>query len=411
MASTFCPLVFNNLPPIISSHHFWTIIWGISILLFQPKVLFSKLMLIVMGYGLFLIFMLITFWSSMDEWNIKMLYNEFYIFSIGISVISYFHHTKDYKSFALITKWSLIFIGITAIMSIISSSIDPMYARNLGGISNVTSIESERDAILAFKQYGGGTYSTAGAFMCLFPILIYYYKNIKISLLKKNQIVIFAIILFLALIGMQIFTNIIIALVFSIIAIFGMKKIKQSILIISLIFIISIMIPKGLYTNSLLAISSYFKEDSELNYKFRDLSIYIETGKDANEINTGTGNRAERYPMLLETFVKNPFVGCYFLSDRLGNGYKSEGAHLHWMNKLTVTGIFGFFIFLAIPYNFIKTNYRRFNYDYKFYYLIASLSILSYGFLKAIAGRETWYAFFIIIPGMYYLPLLKKERK
>jgi energy-coupling factor transporter transmembrane protein EcfT len=103
--------------------------------------------------------------------------------------------------------------------------------------------------------------------------------------------------------------------------------------------------------------------------------------------------------------------GCYFFSDESGNGYKPEGAHLHWMNKLTTTGIIGLIVFLLIPYNFIRNNLRLFDPTYKFYYILASLSILGYGFIKQLGGRDTWYAFFVILPGLYYLPLLKIKNK
>jgi hypothetical protein len=85
-----------------------------------------------------------------------------------------------------------------------------------------------------------------------------------------------------------------------------------------------------------------------------------------------------------------------------------EGGHLHWMNKLTTTGVFLFIFFIMVIYNFIKINLKYFDSAYIFYYILASLSIVSYGLIKAISGRETWYALFIILPGIYYLPMLKK---
>ena len=410
MASTFLPLLFNNLPPVIRSHHLWTFIWCISLLLFYPQIFSNKVMVYVLAYGLFIFIAAKTIWSSMDDWNFNQLFNEFYEITLGISVITYFHQSKDFISLAKITRWSIVFICITAIMTIISSTIDPMYARNITGLAEVT-VESEREAILSFKRYGGGTYSTAAAFMCLFPIVIYYYKNIKISLISKRQIIIISIIIFFALLAMQIFGNILIAIVFGVIALLSMKKIKQSILIICLFFSILVIIPKEVYINSLLSISNFFEKDSELNYKFKDLALFIETGADIKDNTTSVAGRVKRYPLLMETFIKSPLLGCYFFSDKDGNGYSQEGAHLHWMNKLTITGIVGLILFLIIPFSFIKNNLQHYDSAYIFYYILASLSIISYGLMKTIVGRETWYAFFIILPGMYYLPLIKKKNK
>jgi hypothetical protein len=408
IASTYLPLVFNNLPPLLRSHHLWTFIWVISLLVFNTKILLHKAIIYLLSYGILLYLATETIWSSIDSWNHRRLFFEFYEIAIGVSVVTYFQQSKDYIGLAKIAKWAIVFLCITAIMTIVTSIINPLYARNLTGLASASS-ENEIESILSFKRYGGGTYSTAGAFMCLFPILIYYYKNIKLSLITKKQIIIFSIIIFLALLGMQIFGNILIAIVFIMIASLGMKKIKSSILVIILFFSIVAVIPKEVYVNSLITISDYFNKDSELSFKFRDMATFIETGADIKDNSTSAGGRVERYPMLLETFVKAPLLGCYFFSDKSGNGYDAVGAHLHWMNKLTITGIIGIIFFLFIPYNFIKNNSRLFSQGYRFYYILASLSILSYGLIKQLGGRDTWYAFFIILPGLYYLPLLSKR--
>jgi hypothetical protein len=410
MASTFLHLIFNNLPPIIGSHHLWTIIWVLSLILFKPKIFSNKAVIYLLAYGFSLFLATKTIWSNMDFGNSRALFLEFYEIAIGILVITYFFQTKDYVNLAKITRWSIVFLCITAVMSIISSIIDPMYARNIIGISGIKN-ESEREAILSLTRYGGGNYSTAGAFMCLFPIFIYYYKNIKISTISKKQIIIISVIILLALVGMQIFGNILIAIVFGFVALLGMKKIRQSILIIGLFLSVIVIIPREVYSNTLRSVSNLFDKNSDLNYKFNDLAIFIETGADIYENNTSVAGRAIRYPMLMETFVKSPLLGCYFFSDGSGNGYKREGGHLYWMNKLTVTGILGLLFFLFIPYSFIRNNLKHFNPTYRYYYILATLSIISYGLIKGLGGRETWYAFFIILPGLYYLPLIKKKNK
>jgi hypothetical protein len=210
---------------------------------------------------------------------------------------------------------------------------------------------------------------------------------------------------------MQIFGNILIAIVFGFVALLGTKKIKSSILIVSLFLSIMVIIPKGVYTNTLRSISNLFKNDTELNFKFNDLALFIETGTDIENNTTAAGGRVERYPILIKTFVVHPLAGCYYFSDKSGNEYRKEGGHLYWMNKLTVTGIIGLAIFIMIPLSFMKTKLRNFDSTYKFYYILASLSILSYGLIKGLGGRETWYTFFIILPGLYYLPILKKTVK
>lgn len=408
MVTTYLPLLYNNLPPIIRSHHLWTTIWGFSLLFLYNKLIFNKIFLYLIFYAVIILSLKELIWYNMDDWNSYFLIEEFYNMIVGISIIYYFYISRDYLNLARLTKWTLIFFLITSIMTLISAYINPLYARDLVGVA-IINIESERETIVGFKRFGGGNYSTAAAFMSIFPIGIYYFKNINLSFVNKRIIFLFLFILFVAIIGMQIFANILIALIFGILAFFGMNKIKQTIFIICLFLLFAIIIPNEIYVNSLYSISTVFSQNSDINFKLKDLALFLKSGADIEDSKTGTGDRAGRYPMLWNAYNKNPVFGCYFLSDKFGNGYNEEGRHLHWMNKLAITGILGLLLFFFIPYYFIKRNLMKFKKEFIFYYILSSLSILSYGLLKTIVGRETWYAFFVVLPGLYYLPLLKKN--
>ena len=39
-------------------------------------------------------------------------------------------------------------------------------------------------------------------------------------------------------------------------------------------------------------VSDYFKKDSELNYKIRDLAVFFDSGANTKDNNTETGSRA-----------------------------------------------------------------------------------------------------------------------
>jgi hypothetical protein len=229
-----------------------------------------------------------------------------------------------------------------------------MYARNiLNQASIITS--TEFDNVMKFRKLGGGTYSTAIAFMSLFPIFIFFYKNKKQSLFSLTQLIFFTLIIFLALIGIQLFANIMIAFVVSFIAILGIKKINRSILTIFLIFSLTMVIPISVYVNALNTISNIFSSKSDINFKLNDLAIFLETGAEIETNTTSAGLKAGRYPMLFESFRKSPVLGCYFLSDEYANGYLEEGRHLYWMNKLTTTGILGMILFLFILFFILKS--------------------------------------------------------
>ena len=132
---------------------------------------------VILLYGIIIILILLnTLWIDIGEWNKRNITTEFYQIIVAISVIVYFRMEGDYTGLANLVKWTMVFFIITAIMSIVSALINPMYARNIIAISTAVS-ETEREQILSFEKYGGGGYGFASALVCLFPVLIYYFKR------------------------------------------------------------------------------------------------------------------------------------------------------------------------------------------------------------------------------------------
>lgn len=406
MLTTFIPVVFYRFPSYIGSYHLWAIIWGISLLLLKPRVLITKIMIIVEIYTLLLLFMIYFFWQNMNQWNVEFLLNEIYNIVIACSIITYFNVTNDYKGLAKITKYVLFFLLITAIMTIVASYIYPMYAR----YSTYDGIEGQY-ARGIIRSYGAGDYGLAIVYMALIPLLIYYIKN---NLYIKNKKWMFFIIIFLytiALIRMQIFTNIIILCIFLIFAFISTKNRIRTISIIIFIIILFFSIPNRYYINAFYRLSDSFINLEDTSFKLKEAAIYFESGGNVEKDENAVAGRAERYNMLLKVFPKNPILGCFFLSNIDENGYKVESFHLYWMNKLIITGLFLFILFILILYNFIIEEKKMIKGEYKYFIMLAFFSIIIYGFFKNLAGRECWFAFFIIIPGIYYLPLLNKNQE
>lgn len=405
MASAFLPLVFANLPPIIRSHHIWTAAWFLSLIAFYPKVFRNRLFLFVLFYGaVMLLFLLNTLWANIGDWNRGQIIEEFYEIAVAVSVISYFRTAEDFYRLAKLVKWMLLFIFITAIMTIVTAYIEPTYVRSLTGLSAIV-IQSEIDYVLGYKKYGGGSYGFVAALLCLFPMLFYYYKNNIKSIIKKKYLVVFIIVIFFALLKTQIFANILISVFIIILSLMGSKHTNRIIILSSLLIIIVLFIPIKSYSDLLISISLMFPSDSEIYYKLNDLAKLIIIGGYSE---SGIFMRAERYPMLIDSFYANPLLG-HFLSG-LTNDI-SEGGHLHWMYKLAVYGLLGSVPFFYIIYKFIKNSLSYFDKEFAFYFLISVFSIIILGLMKTLAGRETWYMFFIIAPGLYYLQLLKNNKK
>ncbi len=394
--STFFYLLFINLPPIIGSHHLWTIIWFLSIIFLYPKIFKNKLFILLLIYGFFIVLILLnTLWANIDPWNKKQIINEFYVFSVAISVLTYFRLEQDYEGFALIIKWTLLFIFVSAIMSIITAYINPLYARDLTGISAFS--ESERVKILGYTKYGGGNYSFASALVCLFPMLIYLYKSNDNSIFKKYQILLMGIIFFYALIKMQIVANILVAFIIIILSLLGRKNLKKSIGIYIILLILIVVIPSHIYAELFYNVANIFDTNSEIYFKLNEMGTFFITGGTVE--NNAISGRYARYPLLMQSFLSNPLWGG-----------KEWNGHLFWMNKLAVYGLLGTLPFIYIIYYYVKKNIKYFDDEFSFYFLLSIFSIIGLGLMKALMGRELWYTFFIILPGFYYLQYLKQPQ-
>lgn len=406
MVSTFLPVIFNNLPPIVRSHHIWTILWFISLLFYKPKILLRSQILLLMAYCVIvLIISLNTIWIDVPEWHKTNLFDEFYQISVAISLLLYFRLEGDYIGLAKIIKATIIFFVITAFMTILTSIINPMYARDIIGVSDIKN-EFEASRILAFSKFGGAGYGYASALVCIFPILIYFLKNWQISPLKKGTLFFLIAVFLIALIRLQIFANILVSVIVSLVAISGSKRTNSSVAFVAVFTLLIIIIPNQIFASFFQNIASLFDSSSELYSKFNDFASFISIGALDNQ--TGAGGRASRYPVLIELFLINPLFG-----HSAGNAPFKEyidGYHLHFMFKLAIFGLFGTGFFLIIIYKTFKENLVFFNREYTFYFTLSYASYLLLGLMKTIAGREFWYTLLFIIPGLYYLSLLKKSQ-
>jgi len=79
------------------------------------------------------------------------------------------------------------------------------------------------------------------------------------------------------------------------------------------------------------------------------------------------------------------------------------------MSRLTVLGIFGFGFYLFMLRTLFKRVISLFDKQFKFYYALSIGAFIIMGLMKTISGRENWIFLFVIIPGLYYLQLIKKS--
>jgi len=398
MVLTYLPIVYQNLPKFIRSYYLWSAILVSSILFIRPKVFLDKTLRYVLFYFIaFYLLLYFNFWSLNDS-SISIdspIVVEIFAFVIAFSLNAYFNSTRDYGSLVFIVKWTLFFIGVTAMLSIVSSFIDPSYARKMAGEG---SLDSE-----LITRLGGGAYGFASALVCLFPIMIYYYRNNSQCIYSKKLILFFGLLCFFALLRMQIVANILVSFIAIIFSLAGSKSFKKSIGLLAVTSIILIVIPKQFYADSLVQISTYFNKGSEVNNKLNDISRYVSMG---NAEVTGVSSRADRYPLLWNAFKNNILFGHFAIK----NSYNiDEGGHLYFMYKLAGLGILNFVFFIYIFVKFIKINLSKVDNQYSFYLLLSFFSIIALGLIKSLVTRDLWYAYFFILPGLYLLKKVKPK--
>jgi hypothetical protein len=238
-------------------------------------------------------------------------------------------------------------------------------------------------------------------------MLMYYFKNNSGSYFSKKMLLLMIFLFIVALFAMQIYANIMISITFIAFSWFGTKNAKRGFLTIGMIIIIFLFIPTHYYIDLFQNVAHWFNPHSDLSYKFNDTAAFFATGGSFEE--TGMGSRAARYPLLWESFKANPLAGHYLSS--LKSVDISEGVHLFWMNKLAVYGLLGTIPFIYIIYRYVKINLKYFDKEFAFYFLLSVFSVVTLGAMKTLTGRDLWYTFFFIMPGFYYLPLVKKKRK
>lgn len=401
LVTTYLPVVANNLPPIVGSFHFYILLFAASILIFETKTLTHKnLIFSFLVFGIILLLLPNIVWVSMDDWNVRSIRLEVYFIASALLMYYYFWVKQDFYTYAKFIHIALIFIAITLILTQYAAYVDPLYARKVTGEAS----EDWVDAMF-FYRLGAGGYGTAIAIMGLIPFIVYYFKNANLVKYPRYIILIFGVLVLAGLIRMQFFGNILIGFVILLLSQLSRRQWKNSLFLLALFFLIAIIIPVESYANLLVYIGGFFDPSSNVYLKFNDMAHFIVSGEDT----TVTASRSARYPELLEAFANSPWFGTFFKGREL---YEGGGAHLFWMNKLTVMGLLGFALVVYVYYKNIKHYLSQIiKEDLKVIYYLSVFAIIGYGLIKNIAGREVYLMLFFIIPGLQYLPLLKSLSK
>ncbi len=401
LVSSLLMFVANNVPILASFRFLWApflLIYSFFYYtyIFQNKQVFNSLL-----YGfLYAGILQYTLWVYANDWYKHAILEDFYTLIVSIVFYSILQQKKFFYEWAKLAKVGVLFFFITGIMTIVATQIDPMVVR-ISYTSSTT--QQQLHYNYALEKLGFGSYGFMTALVALFPILVFFIKKGHKIWLSKRSWILLTIFFYYVLIRAQIFANVLVASLILFISFSGSKRFKRSVIISLFVFLVLIIIPTNFWISLLRDTSKYFNPNSEIYYKLNDMAIFLSNPNIYTPV-TGAGGRAERYPLLLQAFLSQPFWGDASYSTPYSYAM-DVGGHLYWMSRLTLWGIFGFGAYLIILRNIFKPVLRIFNEEFRFYYLLSLLSVIILGFMKALGGREPYIMLLIIIPGLYYLSL------
>ena len=394
LVSALLMIAHNNAPKMLSAQFLWGPLLVITVLIFDTKAFFTKVVIINLLFVLLYGFILPVFvWSFMNDWYAfrqPLLFAQIlYAIVLGKKLIK----DKSVEKWSLFTKASLIFIVVTCVMTIVATEMEPLIVR-----ASYSSGSENIDNFNYFKRLGIGSYGYMTALVVLVPTLI---SVIKAKEKRKGTRILFIGVLLLILITLleaQIFANILVAGVFIIFSFFGLKNIKSSMLVFGLLIIIYFIIPNTVYSRFFNVSSGFFTEESNVYKKLDDLSGFIEN-PDMEDTSSGVSGRAQRYPMLWSVFKASPIFGdANYDSDF--DYAMARGGHLFWMSRLALWGIIGFMGFIYLLYINFKQIYLIIPQYYRYYYLLSVLSFIILGLMKSINMLESALVLYVIIPGI-----------
>lgn len=401
IASTTLYVIANNLPKGVGSYRFfWAPLCLLSIFFSSASIFLKKPLRLLLIYGVVtLIILQFLLWNYLDEWNVGLLREEFYGLIVASSIWAYYSRKGKFIKLAIISKWALVFIVITILMTHIALFIDPNIIRDS---ANSYGGDVSRQSL--YNRFGIAGYGYAQGLIALLPILIYFVK-MKRSLPNK-QFFIWSIIFLILLLTIRanVFANILIAIPIMILASVSIKN-RGLWLILSLIFVIFFNIIPSL-GDLISNLAARFDSGSFLGNRLHDMSNFIENPN--AEQGTQIGGRIARYPLLFEAFAANPLLGDasdYSKFDTL------PGGHLYFMNKLTLLGLPVFLFFMYVLFSLYTNISKYFDTEFKYYYNLSVLTFILFGLTKNTGSREMWFFLIVIIPGLFFLNKRKYLKK
>jgi len=218
VASTLLYVVSRNTPFGIGSFRF---LWGplsILIMFFSRPIAFTKgPMRFVLLFGVLSVAILpYILWNYMDDWNRRLILDDFYSIMVFTAMWSYFWVKGDFKKLAIVSKYAFAFIIITLIGTNIALTIDPNIVRD-----SAIGFEQNPFQTRLYKLTGLAGYGYAQALVLLIPILVYHIKNRRKMVFSRKMLIAVLILLLITTIRANVFANLLVAAFITLLAFMG----------------------------------------------------------------------------------------------------------------------------------------------------------------------------------------------
>jgi len=366
-----------------------TVALAMLIALKQAQVYISKPMILVyIYYTVFTIYRLSGNFDNSNVW--------FWEFQspilIATLIFTYYILSRDFKGFGVVITSALVCIFISSTLNVIQLIRFPDAVRSqyIGSQGEVY-----RQLSLWYQKIGVAGYGFVNGTSFLFPVIIgvfrYSAKGVKRFIFLLLMIVM-GISIFLA----SITAPLLIAVIGLVIGFTGRNRLRASLSILGLIFLLLLITPKS-YIAQVFYYAADLVDNQSVALKFKDIGISIEEGVDIDAPTNSMEYRAERIPRNLERFAESPVWGNSPLKPGDEQTY-----HIFWLYYFAQFGMVGALPLLLIILTNIRINLRVIEVKFQFYYLVSVALFFILGFIKGYVGVMTYYVI-LVAPGVYYL--------
>lgn len=400
IASTTLYIVSGNLPFGLGSFRF---LWGplslIAILVFRPLTFIQGPAKIIVFYGLlFLVLFRYTLWNYQDDWLHRPLLNEFYALLLVSLILTYYTERREHHKLAMISKWTFLFIIVTAISTNIVLSFEPNIVR-----SAANSFRWHPHLIDVQKRFGTAGFGYAQGMVILLPIIVIYIRTKQKIFISHRGLIIVLLLLIVLIVRANVFANFLVATPILLLSLYKPKNENRALFLVLSLIIAFAITPSALFSQWFWWSSSFFEPDSFLHMRLADFAIFL----DSPEIeDTAAAGRFGRVTVAYQALLSSPLLGDASYDSPYNIKHTVE--HLYWLGRLASWGLLGFLIFVFLLYNILTKIIKLLDSDFRYYYFLSVLAFISLGMMKNISGREPWLFILLIIPGLGILHKMQK---